>query len=185
MLILELCSLTQGTDFSRKRHDSESTQLVGLFKGNFHFSFLTGKCRERKTKSREKKTSFGKTYSVILTVCSINWYVRPNRSEKMVLYASFITERDDAGLFLDCNVNESKSTVFRNAYKAITLAKNKSRNMDAYIFILKKTWILISVAAEIGTKLLESYLAKCLRKSLKTLFQPVMCHTEFSSKKTI
>lgn len=39
--------------------------------------------------------------------------------------------------------------------------------MDAYVFIFKKTWILISVAAEAGTKLLESYLAKCLRISLK------------------
>lgn len=182
MLILELCSLTQGIDFSRKRHDSESTQLVGLFKGNFHFSFLTGKCNDGKTKPREKKTSFGKTHSVILTVCSINQYARPNRSKKMVLYASFIPEWDDARLFLRCNVKES---ILKNAYKAITLTKDISGNMDAYIFIFKKTWILISVATEAGTKLLESYLAKCLRKSLKTLFQPIICHTGFSSRKTI
>ena len=46
----------------KKKHESDSTQLVGLFKGNFHFSFLTGKCREGKTKPREKKTPFGKPH---------------------------------------------------------------------------------------------------------------------------
>lgn len=35
--------------------------------------------------------------------------------------------------------------------------------MWMYRFIFKGTWILISVAAEAGTKLLESYMAKYLR----------------------
>jgi hypothetical protein len=45
VLILEVDSSTQGIDFSRKRHDSDSAQLAGLGKGNFQLS-LTGACRE-------------------------------------------------------------------------------------------------------------------------------------------
>lgn len=51
-----------------------------------------------------------------------------------------------SGMVLVCSfiaMYMKASPDFKNAYKAITLAKNKSRNMEAYIFIFKKTWKLL------------------------------------------
>lgn len=114
----------------------------GTFKGNFHFSFLTGKFSE--DHMQREKISFGKTYSVIFLLSApSNQHVWPKRSEVEGPACFLIPEWDDAGLFPHCNVNKRKSTDFKDAYKAITLAKNKSRNMDEYIFIFKKEWILL------------------------------------------
>lgn len=71
----------------KKKHESGSAQLVGLFKGNFHSSFLTGKCREGKTKPREKKLLFENHTGLVNFTHSI--HVNPTQVKPRVLHACF------------------------------------------------------------------------------------------------
>ena len=89
---------------------------MGLFKGNFHFSFLTGKCREGKTKPREKKLLLENHTGLVNFTHSI--HVNPTQVKQRVLHVCLNPARE-ADLSLHGNTNESKSTDFRNASEAI------------------------------------------------------------------